>query len=158
MNLDLYRQSVAKFVPATGGSVTTAVGISLTVPAGALDAGATMVINDIAAPTQPVSAARAAVRAFTLQALDQSGQPVTQFNTPVTLLLEYTDAELAERGISEDTLNVAWWDGAAWVNLLPCAGCGVDTVNNRVTVLVGHFSEFSLTGSAQIFLPTVTRN
>ncbi|HAJ37714.1 MAG TPA: hypothetical protein DCL15_18755 [Chloroflexi bacterium] len=158
MNLDLYRQSVAKFVPATGGSVTTDVGISLTVPASALSTGVTMVIADSATPSQPFIDARAPVRVVTLRALDQTGAEVETFNQPLTLVIEYTDAELAERSLSEDTLNVAWWDGAAWVNLLPCAGCGVDKANNRVTVRIDHFSEFSLTGSAQIFLPTVTRN
>lgn len=158
MNLDLYRQSVAKFVPTTGGSVTTDVGIRLAVPAGALSTGVTMVIADSATPSQPFTDARAPLRVVTLRALDQAGAEVKSFSQPLTLVIDYTDAELAERGLSEDTLNVAWWDGSAWVNLLPCAGCGVDKINNRVTVLVDHFSEFSLTGSAQIFLPTVTRN
>ena len=158
MNLDLYRQSVAKYVPATGGSVTTDVGISLTVPVGALSTGVTMVIADVATPSQPFADVQAPVRVVTLRALDQSGAEVKTFSQPLTLVIEYTDAELAERGLSEDTLNIAWWNDSAWVNLLPCAGCSVDKVNNRVIVLVDHFSEFSLTGSARLFLPTVTRN
>jgi hypothetical protein len=114
-----------------------------------------LVLDDIAAPTQPTAGSRAVVRAFTLSALDAAGQPVTQFSRPLTLVVTYTNQELGERGISEDTLNVAYWDGAAWASLLPCEGCGIDLANNRATAVVDHLTEFALTGSAQLFLPNV---
>ncbi len=58
MNLQLYRQAVARQVPASGGVLATAGGISVTVPHGATASGADFVLNDIAAPTQKFSDAR----------------------------------------------------------------------------------------------------
>ena len=95
-----------------------------------------------------------------MEARDGSGQPVIQFALPYTLVISYTDEELAALGLSEDSLNVAFWNGSAWVDVLPCAGCSVDTVNNRITVVLDHFTEFALVGTAaetKVFLPLVRR-
>jgi hypothetical protein len=157
VNLNLYVQAAARPLTPAGGSVTTQVGISLTVPAGALGENATIIVNDIATPLREMTGAIAPLRAFLLEAVNGAGQALTQFNPPLTLVVTYTDAQLAERGIDEATINVMFWDGAAWSPVLPCAGCSVDRVNNRVTAQLGHFSEFAVTGQSRIFLPAVQR-
>ena len=80
------------------------------------------------------------------------------------MVISYTDEQLAALGVDEADLNLAFWDGSAWVNVLPCAGCGVDTVNNRLTAVLDHFTEFALAGSvaavdgkSRVYLPVVLR-
>lgn len=67
--------------------------------------------------------------------------------------------ELAALGIDESSLNVAFRNGTLWADILPCTGCGVDIVNNRVTVVLDHFTEFALIGDTKprLFLPIVSR-
>jgi hypothetical protein len=36
------------------------------------------------------------------------------------------------------------WNGTAWIAILPCAGCSLDTVNNRITAVLDHLTEFAL--------------
>jgi hypothetical protein len=157
-NLDLYRQAVARHVPPSGGAVAAQVGITLSVPSGATGKGMDVVINDIGAPTEEMTGAQAPVRAFTLNASDATGNPITQFARPLTLVVTYSDADLAERGIDEETINLAFWNGNEWESLLPCTPCGVDRINNRITVVIDHFSQFAVTGSVRLFLPGVERH
>jgi hypothetical protein len=115
-------------------------------------------------PTHELPADQRALRSFTLEARDGNGNLVTHFNKPYTLVISYTDEQLAALGVAEADLNLAFWDGSAWVNVLPCGGCGVDTVNNRLTAVLDHFTEFALVGSvatgdgkSRVYLPVVLR-
>jgi hypothetical protein len=80
-------------------------------------------------------------------------------------VISYTDEELAARSIDEHDLNLTFWNGSAWLNVLPCAGCGVDTVNNRLTAVLDHFTEFALLsgvpsagdGKSRVYLGVVRR-
>ena len=117
----------------------------------------------LSTPTHPLGDSFKAVSVVSLEARDSNGQPVTHFDKPYTLVISYTDEQLAALGIAEADLNLAFWDGTAWVNLLPCAGCGVDTVNNRLTAVLDHFTEFALVGSlagdgkSRVYLPVLLR-
>ena len=81
------------------------------------------------------------------------------------MVISYTDEQLATLGIAETDLNLAFWNGSAWVNVLPCAGCGVDTVNNRLTAVLDHFTEFAFLsgvptagdGKIRVYLPLARR-
>jgi hypothetical protein len=75
------------------------------------------------------------------------------------MIVNYTDMQLANAGLSEATLDLLFWDGAKWVSVLPCEGCAVDQANNRVTVKLNHFTEFAVTPSATryVFLPLSNR-
>ena len=111
-------------------------------------------------PTQPLGGAHGAGHSFLLEARDSAGRPVTHFAKPYTLVISYTDDELVALGINEADLNLAFWNGSAWVNALPCAGCGVDTVNNRLTAVLDHFTEFAVlsgAGERRVYLPMVKR-
>lgn len=92
-----------------------------------------------------------------MAALNAAGQPLTQFSQPLILVVEYTAAQLAERGLDEETLGLMYWDGDSWMSVLPSAGCSVDKVNNRLTAQLEHFTEFALTGQGRTFLPNLQR-
>jgi hypothetical protein len=146
-------------VTPNGGTLNFAGDLSLQFPPSAVTSPITVTYTRLVLPTQSLGSARSAGHSFTLEARDGSGQPVTHFGQPYTLVISYTDEELATLGVSEDDLNVAFWSGSAWVDTLPCAGCGVDTVGNRITVVLDHLTEFALVGGEEtrVFLPLVRR-
>jgi hypothetical protein len=155
---DLFPASGA--IAPAGGSVTNYDGsVSLSFPAGAVSGATNISYSGQLAPAHGLGLRLGSLRSFTLTATDGGGAPVTQFAQPYTMVVTYTDAELAAAGLSEASLNIAFWDGSAWTNLLPCAGCGVDTVNNKVTVKLNHFTEFALLGAVEYksYLPLVRR-
>lgn len=150
--------------PTTGGGVTTTDGkFQIQFPAGAITTTVTITHTNLPAPSRPLPTGRTPLRAFALEARTGSGQPVTQFQGWYTIVITYTHAELAAQGIVEANLTVAFWNGNAWVDMLPCAGCGVDPVNDRITIVSNHFTEFAAMGSNQpptsrFYLPFVGRD
>jgi hypothetical protein len=96
---------------------------------------------------------------FQLDAL-QGGvlQPGFQFLTPITLILHYTDQDVA--GLQEATLELDYWDEASgsWQDAACGAGYTRDPVNNQLTVEICHLSEFGLFGSQNtwLYVPLVT--
>ncbi len=155
----------AQITPDAGGTATFA-NVDLSFPPGAVTTPITITYSGLVTPTQSLGGAHSAGSSFTLEARDGNGNLVTHFAKPYTLVINYTDEQLAAQGIAEDELNLAFWDGSAWVNVLPCAGCGVDTVNNRLTAVLDHFTEFALLGGElpasgdgkrRVYLPMVRR-
>ena len=70
-----------------------------------------------------------------------------RFDPPYTLTLRYEDTDWQSAGIEdESTLNLYYWNGSQWEGILPCASCSLDTVNNELVAVLGHFSEFGLMG------------
>jgi hypothetical protein len=117
-------------------------------PAGVVTANTTMTYAQTISPTETTGSFAFAGRSFTLNATDAAGQPVTAFNGRFTITLNYSDADWQAAGIpAEENLNLYYWNGTAWVGLLPCAGCSLDTVNNRITVVLDHLTEFALLGN-----------
>jgi len=53
--------------------------------------------------------------------------------TQVEIRLYYTDAEVAALGINENSLQLFWWDGSAWV---ACSNSGVNTVSNYMWAII----------------------
>ena len=52
--------------------------------------------------------------------------PDTSQVTQIEIRLYYTDAEVDEAGIDEESLRLSWWNGAAWVQ---CSDSGVNTTS-----------------------------
>ncbi len=150
--------------PTTGGMIALADGkFTITFPPNAVTTTVAVTYTQVLTPTQPLPTGRIGLRYFTLEARDGGGNLVTNFNQPYTLTLTYTDAELVAAGITEGTLNLAFWNGATWVDMLPCGGCGIDAVNNRVTIVANHFTHFALSGQTngatfQIYLPLILKS
>jgi hypothetical protein len=111
----------------------------------------------IALPTNSVS-----LRNFSVVGRDvASGRSVTMSLQPYTMVISYTNEQLSPRGISETNLGVAYWTGRAWQEMLPCAGCGVDTLSRRITVVtdrLGLFAALGYTSRWKVFLPLVQRD
>lgn len=111
-------------------------------------------------PTQSLANFRFAGRAFTLEAFDQGGQPVNAFAQSFTITIVYDGFDLIAAGIVDPAdLNLAYWDGDAWVNILPCTGCSIDTDTRTVTVVIDHLTEFALLAPRKtcIYLPLIVR-
>ena len=136
-------------VGANGGMLDFGNTLALSFPSGAVTSPVTVTYSLLTQPTHELPGDQRVLRSFTLEARDGNGTLVTQFAQPYTLVISYTDEQLAVLGIAEADLNLAFWDGSAWVNVLPCVGCGVDTVNNRLIVVLDHFTEFALVGSSR---------
>lgn len=140
-----------------GGEVKSLDGqVTVTFAPGSVSSDLTAEIRSLSTPTQDTGT-RHAVSSFTLEAVDSTGAAITKFSKPYTLTLSYSDAEVT--GLFEPGINVAYWNGTAWVNLLPCTGCSIDAVNNRITVQVDHFTEFALLGNIEYrsYLPLIQR-
>jgi hypothetical protein len=152
-------------ITSAGGRLSNYDGrVALEVPALATTEPLTITYTGLFAPSQSLDSVRA-VQSFKLEAHNANGQAVTHLAKPYKLVVQYDDAELTALGIDEENVSLAFWTGSAWVKVLPCAGCGVDKVNNRLTATIAHFIEFALldaaalthTGLAKVFLPIVRR-
>jgi len=131
--------------PDTGGSVATQTGdISVAAPPGAVT---DTTLLQLALTPDPVAEPSAvpARHSFALSAQDMSGNPVVDFSEPVTVEVNYSDADLTY--VLENTLSLYSWDDltSAW---LPISTV-LDLVNNKATADITHLSLFSLMGQPQ---------
>ena len=111
-------------------------------------------------PTQGNSSLAFAGLAFQLTAADANGNPVAQFSKPYTLTIRYAESDWQNAGITDESqLNLAYWDGSAWVNVPPCAGCSLNTTTNTLVARLDHFTDFALFGptGTKLFLPLIRR-
>jgi len=147
--------------PDSGGTLTPDPGnISIQFPPGAVTATTTLSYTLQPQPSQNLANFRFAGRAFTLQAFDAHGQPITTFNQPFTLTIVYDDSDLLAADIREPSrLNLAFWNGSEWKKILPCTGCSVDTEHHTIIAVIDHLTEFALLAPQErfVFLPIVLK-
>jgi len=84
---------------------------------------------------------------YDIVAHDESGQTITQLNSEITINLPYTDAALAEAGVTADDLSAAFWDEtvSTWRTLDNSVN---DKTNKVVTATVDHLTRFALIAPA----------
>lgn len=173
-NLDMkyayqYGSLQAAVDPASGRAllVTGSLGDTTLIqaPAGAVTQPTTLVYTPRQTGSPPARNDRAgagvqawAQHAFDLEAF-QGGSPVEgfTFQSPVTITIHYTDADVVN--IDEDTLFLAAWDGDAWQPAACRPGERFSKVNRLVTP-VCHLSRFALFGEASgypLYLPIILR-
>ncbi|MCX6030419.1 MAG: S8 family serine peptidase [Chloroflexi bacterium] len=117
-------------------------------PAGLVTTTTTFTYTEMLTPTQATGGFAFAGASFTLEATDANGQPITTFAGRYTITLNYQDGDWQAAGIpAEENLNLHFWNGTAWVAILPCAGCSLDTVNNQIIAVLDHLTEFTLLGN-----------
>lgn len=92
--------------------------------------------------------------AFTLEAIiDGDVQEDFTFETPVTVTIEYSDADVAFIK-DEETLLLYFWDGSAWIDAAtscdPVSAYTRDLVENRLSVDICHLSTFALAGESYL--------
>jgi len=147
--------------PDSGGTLTPDPGnISIQFPPGAVTDTTTLSYTLQPRPSQSLANFRFAGRAFTLEAFDAHGQPVTTFNQPFTLTIVYDGFDLLAAGINNPSkLNLAFWNGSEWERILPCAGCSVNTENHVIIAVIDHLTEFALLAPVErlVFLPVVLK-
>ena len=96
-------------------------------------------------------------RTFTLTAY-RNNSPLDNFTfqQPVTLVIDYTDSDVA--GIDENSLTLFFYDetNGIWSDqgIIVVAR---DPANNRLTVQIPHLTEFAMGVSKRFYLPVVTR-
>ncbi len=147
-------------VQTSGGTFSTADGIvQLDVPTNAIAEPVTIHYSRLFTPTTTLSNNKVFALGFNLRALKADGTAVTQFAKPLTLTITYpSDTELASMGINEDQLTLMYWDGTQWQAAYPCSGCSLNTAQNKMTVIIDHFTEFALVNEKyRLFLPTIIR-
>jgi len=156
--------TMTRITPSSGGKLTTFnQSLSIQFPANAVVNPVTATYKRLPSPSQELSQRRNALHSFTVEAKAGDGSTETQFSQPYTISLSYTDEQLSEMGVAESSLNVVFWRDNSWIDTLPCAGCSVDTVNNRATVVMNRFTEFALVGDMvgdrkqNTYLPLIQR-
>ena len=103
---------------------------------------------------QANSGARSASSTPAIVASAQAGGGTFPLGQPVTIVIEYSDEELAERGIIDEMTLALWlynevleeWE-PAYFSCDPFTLPVIDPVANTYTVKVCHFTEFGLVGN-----------
>ncbi len=97
---------------------------------------------------------------YRLHAYDSDRRPITQFLQPVTLVIPYTNDQLAALGITADQLVPSYWDeaSASW-KAVDNVVVTPDGDGGTVNITVEHFTDFALLGSSSstVYLPIVAR-
>jgi hypothetical protein len=140
--------------PTEPSTITAADGtFQLSFPAGAVTSSTTITYTEQITPSHSLGSLRFAGRSFTIIAKTNNGTPVQTFSAPFTLILTYTDAELAAAGIIEANLDLVFWNGSQWVSTAP----SIDTTNNRVSVTLSHLTEFALVQQTKwlVYVPAI---
>ncbi|RRR71275.1 MAG: exo-alpha-sialidase [Candidatus Viridilinea halotolerans] len=129
--------------------------VKLNFPAGAVQAEHTLTYSELVTPTQSLGNFRFAGRSFTVVATKADGTITREFNARFSIIVNYTDAELAAAGISEDDLDLVFWNGSRWVSTNPT----LDRANKRLVTTLDHLTEFALVGQGTqtVYLPLVRR-
>ena len=132
---------------------------------------ADVVVPELRAARQPVPSAtpnqRRSLGLFFLDARDDQGREVHQFDAPLTFTLRYTDDQLRVLGIPPGALGLFWFDPAravahpdgatrlgAWVPV----EASIDSLARTVTAQVDHFSAYALGNGlspSSTFLPSL---
>ena len=121
-------------------------------PVNAVTETTTLVYTPQDAPGAPPIGYTFAGRAFSLEAYrDGALLSGFTFEQPVTVTLEYTDAEV--EGLDESTLVLHTWDGSSWVDAAsscsPASTYVREVEENRLSVGICHLSEFAVFGQPE---------
>jgi len=145
-------------IATTGGTVSSPDGdIEVEFPPDAVTETMVVTYTAVYSPSAPPTGTFAfAGNAFVLEAAYvSSGQEVTTFGQPVTITINYTDGDL--NGQDENTLELMYWNGSAWVS----DGITIvehDTTNNRLVIQIEHLTEFALFAQYRLYLPLILRD
>ncbi len=128
-------------------------------PAGAVAGDTTVSVAKQTEPSADMAGLSFAGNAISINATDASGNPVTTFAQPFTLVVKYEDSDWQNAGITDEAnLNVYFYKDGVWSPLFPCAGCTHDTVKNEFTLKLDHLTEFAVAGAKfRTILPNIRR-
>ncbi|MBI2864826.1 MAG: carboxypeptidase regulatory-like domain-containing protein [Chloroflexi bacterium] len=128
--------------------ITLGDGTQIIIPAGSLAVSGTVTVN--AVPKGNVAmdgSARPIGLAYDLSALDSNNAAISRFRQNVSVVLQYTEEQLAALGITEDQVMGSYWDSAtgSWRNMTNVVQ---DKTANTLTIYTDHFSQWTITGGS----------
>jgi peptide/nickel transport system substrate-binding protein len=137
------------YVDAEGGSTTIEAAV------GAVSEAATLLYQPL--PDARPSAGFFVTHGFLLEA-HRDGELLLglAFDTPLTVTIHYTDAEIG--GLNEESLEVRFWDGSGW-SMEGITVVDRDPANNALVVTIAHLSKFALVRRWEqtLYLPLIQR-
>jgi len=144
--------------PYQGGQLHHQYGVTLTVPPGAVTDTTRFQFRPLFTDTRPISRPPGGLlfahRAFEMTAF-RFGEPVGQFNHPLTITMNYADTDVI--GLKRETLHLWTRSGpeGPWAMLEEPAR----VMSGALTFTTTHFSQFALFGEARYnaYLPLVAR-
>ena len=134
------------------GATLTSVDDNITVvfPPGIVDGDTRIKLITRSLPPHPVDPLAFAGTGFNLSAYGPNGIPVNQFPGNFTVDVSYGDlGDTSASGGRAEEVNLYWWDGDTWQNLLPCEGCYHDTESQHFVVILDHLTEFAILAGEQ---------
>ncbi|MBK7895414.1 MAG: tandem-95 repeat protein [Anaerolineaceae bacterium] len=149
-------------VVASSIGISSTIDVTLDIPANVVsgDEQVTFVLRPIDLTGEPPQGFKFAGLAFALEIYVDGVLVSSPFalDNPITLTIEYSDADVAHIGKGDDELMLTFWDGTEW---LPDGITLVerDTVNNQLVVELGHLTDFALFGKDMmtVYLPMIVK-
>ena len=144
--------------PYQGGQLQHEYGVTLTVPPGAVTDTTRFQFRPLFTDTRPITPPGGGLlfanRAFEMSAF-RFGEPVRQFNRPLTITVNYTDTDVA--GLKRETLRL--WTRTDPDEPWAMLGEPARVMSGALTFTTTHFTEFALFGEAQhhTYLPIILR-
>ncbi|MDP2935356.1 MAG: hypothetical protein Q8O86_02580, partial [Dehalococcoidia bacterium] len=133
-------------------------GTQVTIPGGALAVSGT--VSVLAVPKSSVPAQKGAEPlslGYDLAATYADGNAITSFLRNVTVVINYTEAQLAALGITEDQVVAKYWDTTTSTWKTP-DNVIQDRENNTLTISTNHFTIFAgVLGSGDITAGALTK-
>lgn len=133
--------------------------VTITIPSSALNDELIFTYKPQLEPSITGSTMDFAGISFKLDARNDSGTPITIFNSPLTVNIHYFDDDIS--AIPESTLQLLVWDGVNnWIDASntcdPPSLYIHDMEANTLSTNICHLSEFALFGQAEkVFLPLI---
>lgn len=130
---------------------TNNLNVTIAIPKGAFDGNVEVAYTKLPEPYN--GGLNTAGVAFDLSVF-VNGVPVTTLERPITVYVEYTDADVA--GMLESSLTLNYWNGSQWAD----AACGAydrHPDQNYFAVPICHLSRFAALGLFPRYLPVVNK-
>jgi len=154
--LSVYRfKPKAAVQPGQPAQLTSPSGaVQIDFPAGVVNSPTTFTFTPEISPTQSTGLKNFAGISFNLTAADASGNPITSFQTPYTVTLNYSDENIL--GLDENSLFLYYWNTTtnAWEDAAStCAPTSTylrSPANNSLKIKICHLTEFALLQPTEI--------
>ncbi len=155
-------QGFEQVIGIAGGELTSLDGrTDFLIPAGALNGDTNFTFIPHPASHHGSTWLDSANTSFELTADDSAGNPVTEFNLPLTVTLTYTDTDTT--GFPEASLGLYYWESttSSWTDAVSSCPGGEytrDLVGNLLALPFCHLTEFGVFGTPLRVFLTVIRN
>lgn len=134
--------------------ITLGDGTTINIPANTIATSGTVTVN--ANPTINVQSqvtAKPIGYGYSLEAKDENSQIVSTFKNNITMSFTYTQAQLDEAGVSEDSLVPSYWDSSSGTWKKPSnitqtkISQSADGTTGSITTTTNHFTAYALVSS-----------